>query len=45
MFVAGQYIDDVPEGSPATEAAQAHVGGDQAGGGADIHFHRPIAST
>ena len=39
VFVAWQYIDGAPEAGPALEAAGSHVGGDQAGGGADGAFH------
>lgn len=37
VLPAWQHIDSAPEASPATEAAQSHVGGDQAGGSSDDH--------
>lgn len=37
VFVAWKHVDRAPEARPAFEAAQAHVSGDQAGGGADDH--------
>ena len=39
LVVLGTWknVDDVPEAGPATEAAHAHVGGYQAGGGANSH--------
>lgn len=44
VLEAWQDVDGVPETGPAFEAAQAHVGGDQAGGGADGHTVAPVAS-
>lgn len=35
--MAWKDVDGAPEARPACEAAQAHVNGDQAGGGADDH--------
>lgn len=32
-----KHVDGAPEAGPACEAAGSHVGGDQAGGGADGH--------
>lgn len=41
VLEAWQDVDGAPEACPAIEAAQAHVGGDQAGGGADGHYQTP----
>lgn len=38
VLVARQHVDGAPEAGPATEAAQAHIGGDQAGGDAYLHM-------
>lgn len=35
VLVAWQHIDGGPKASPAVELAGSHVGGNQAGGGAD----------
>ena len=48
VLVAGQDVDDVPEAGPAFEAAELHVGGNQAGGSADGHvlkFRKPDSLT
>lgn len=37
VLMAGQHVDGAPERRPAFEAAQAHIGGNQAGGSADGH--------
>lgn len=37
VLVAWQDVDRAPEAGPTFEAAQSHVGGDQAGGDADGH--------
>lgn len=39
VLEAWQDVDRAPEARPACEAAGAHVGGDQAGGGADCHIN------
>ena len=39
VLVAWQDVDHAPEAGPAVEFAGPHVGGDQAGGGADGHDH------
>lgn len=41
LLVAWQHVDSAPEAGPAFEAAQLHVCGNQAGGGA--HYHAEIA--
>ena len=44
MLEARQDVDGVPETDPSIEAAGPHVGGDQAGGGANYQTVAPAAS-